>query len=638
MIYLEPSLQKKVLPAFHYALNPAGGLFLGASESIGLFTDLFQPLDKRQRIFAKKSTPMPIPLSPMGKTRAARPPAAASPTFRPKLSREAGRKPDAWRGEIDPQREADRLTVAQYAPPGVLINADGQVLQFRGSTGAYLEPPTGRATFDLLKMARKGLLLPLRAALEQAKAEGRPVRKTDVAVVWSGRAQRITIEVLPLRNLREPCYLVLFAGAARTDPARAEPPVVPPPAGLAESVRCVELERDLAETRDYLRSIQEQQEVANAELQAANEEGESANEELQSLNEELETSKEELESTNEELTTVNEEVVSRNTELNRLNNDLTNLDVSTRLAVVLLGRDLTIRRFSPQAARQLSLTAADRGRPLRRVGHSLHLPEMHARIAGVIRHGGEFEREVRDKAGRWFLLRVRPYLTAEARTDGAVLVLMDITDLKKTEQIIREEHDHAEAIIHTVPNPLVLLGADLKVVSANDAFYHDFKLAPAQVKGRCLFRLDRGSWNIPSLHRLLEVILPQKHAFSGFEVTHTFKRIGERSLLLNARALKKSGRWAAEVLLGIQDITVQKRLADGLPGILGGRVDCPGDGYHGGVTAARDEPDLTGAQFAARRADRARTVDGEGEGVAARRLQFGGRGGDGAGVDDRARQ
>ena len=174
----------------------------------------------------------------------------------------------------------------------------------------------------------------------------------------------------------------------------------------------------------YKRQIQEHQEATNEELQASNEEGQSANEELQSLNEELETSKEELESTNEELTTVNEEMVNRNTELNRLNSDLINLQTSTQLVIVLLGRDHTIRRFSTEAEKQFHLSATDVGRPIGSVRHNLRLPDLEAVIAAVIATARECEREVRDKAGRWYSLRVRPYLTHDHKVDGAVLVLV----------------------------------------------------------------------------------------------------------------------------------------------------------------------------------------------------------------------
>jgi PAS domain-containing protein len=332
----------------------------------------------------------------------------------------------------------------------VLVNAELQILQFRGPTSAYLEPPTGKASFDVLKMARQGLMLPLRAAINKAKKENKPVRRENLRINRNGDTQGVNIEVVPLKNLRERCYLILFEDADRVARARdvraSEQQSAPAKAtrtvsAREESRRSAELERELAEMRDYLQSVLEQHDAANEELQASNEEVQSANEELQSINEELETSKEELESANEELTTVNEEMAGRNTELNRLNGDLVNLQSSTKLAILLLGRDLAIRRFSAQAERQFNLLATDIGRPLSRVRHSLDMTDLDDIVEDVITNVRESEHEVRDKDGHWYSLRVRPYLTLDNKVDGAVLVLVDINALKRTERLIAESRE-----------------------------------------------------------------------------------------------------------------------------------------------------------------------------------------------------
>ncbi len=558
LIYLEASLQKKIIPAFHYALKPGGVLFLGASESIGPFTDLFQPVDRKQKIFLKKEAPTKGFHLPVPRDRGDRPPAGPlHPTGRP-AGRNPGGRPDLFPGELNAEREADRVTVNQFAPPGVLINADLQILQFRGPTGAYLEPPAGKASFNLLKMAREGLMLPLRAAILRARKENRTVRQEGVTVLQNGANRLVHLEVVPLKNLKERCFLVLFSDAEKSGPAGASAVTVRTSRAAGrkeESHRVVGLERDLAETRDYLQSVQENQESANDELQASNEEGQSANEELQSLNEELETSKEELESTNEELTTVNDEMINRNSELNRLNADLTNLQVSTRFVIVVLGRDLTIRRFSAEAEKQFRLHAGDVGRPVGAVRHNLRLPDLSAIIAEVVAGGPDYEREVQDRERHWYALRVRPYLTADHKVDGAVLVLIDIDDLKKAERLVTEAHEHAEAIIRTVPNPLVTLSTDLRVLSTNEAFNRAFKLAPGDTTNRSFFEIDRGAWNTPKLRRLLKDVIGRNTVVNEFEVTHNFARIGRRSLLLNARVLNELGGKTKEILLGVQDVT-----------------------------------------------------------------------------------
>jgi len=565
MIYLEPGLQKKMFSAFHYALKPEGVLFLGASESIGGFGDLFLPVDKRRKIFSRRTAPTLALHLPMSRVRGGRGTSGTASRPSPPAERSPGLAAVPGLVELSAEREADRVTVHQFAPPGVLVDANLQVLQFRGPTGAYLEPPTGKASFDLLRMARNGLMLPLRNAINRARKTNQTARVERVPLTRENGTRTVNIEVVPLRNLKEPCFLVLFEDPDRPARVEAGAPSPEPPPGAAkapgpvrpgqDAARIAGLKRDLAEARDYLQSIQESQEATNEELQAANEEGQSANEELQSLNEELETSKEELESTNEELTTVNEEMVNRNGELNRLNSDLTNLQASTKLVIVLLGRDHTIRRFSPQAEKQFGLLATDLGRPISAIRHHLDVPDLDAVIAGVITTTRECEREVQDKNGRWYSLHVRPYLTHEHKVDGAVLVLVDIDELKKTGRMVAEEHEHAEAVIRTVPTPLVILSAELRLQSANDAFYRAFKLSAAETKDRSFFDLGRGSWNIPRLRHFLEDIIPRKKSIDDLEITHKFAGAGRRSLLINARILNEPGRKPREILLGIRDIT-----------------------------------------------------------------------------------
>ena len=567
MIYLEPSLQKKALPTFHYALKPEGYLFLGASESVGTFTDLFAPVDKKQKIFAKKAAPTLAFHLPVKNTGSAHPAPEKTPRAAPVPGKKLAGPPDAFRGELNAEREADRVTVNQFAPPSVLINADLQILQFRGPTGAFLEPPTGKASFDVLKMAREGLMLPLRAAINQAKKENKTARVEDVLVGSNGKTRRVNVEVVPLKNLKERCFLVLFEDAEKRGPAWPGPSspgepgsVVRPVNKKEEASRAAGLERTLAETRDYLQSIQEQHEAANEELQSANEEGQSANEELQSLNEELETSKEELESTNEELTTVNEEMANRNTELNRLNSDLVNLQTSAKLAIILLGRDLTIRRFSAQAEKKFHLHAADLGKPISHIRHNLELPDLEAVIAEVIASVRETEREVQDRDGRWYSLRVRPYITLDNKVDGAVLVLVDINALKVAEQEVAHARDFAEAIIGSTRDPLLILDADLRVHKVNAAFVSIFKIPPAELVDHSLLEIDHGRWDIPELRKLLQHVLPGHRSFNNFEVTRKFRHLGQRTMLLNARALKQGSGHRDKILLGLQDVTELMRI------------------------------------------------------------------------------
>jgi two-component system CheB/CheR fusion protein len=563
LIYLEPELQKKIFPAFHYALKPSGFLFLGASESVGQFVELFAPADKKQKVFSRKAGATPTFRLPMPGVRE-----TANAPDRRTPARMSGEEPNtdsgrdefaAQRGEFNAQREADRISVSQFAPPGVIINAEGQVLQFRGSTGAYLEPPMGKASFDVLKMARDGLLMPLRVAINKAKREHKAVRRDDVHVRHDGGTRDITLQVIPLRNVKEPCFLILFEDATASPTGDAQVSAPRAPVGKREAAsRVAELERELAETRDYLQSVQDQNEAGAEELQASTEELQSANEELQSINEELETSKEELESTNEELTTINDEMLSRNGELNRANADLNNVQVSIHTAILLLSRDLVIRRFTPPAAKIFNLTASDVGRAIGSVRDNLDLPNLETLLAEVVDTVSLHEAEVQDKQGCWYNLRARPYLTLDNKIDGVVLVLSDIDSIKRSASAVVSERDYAEAILRTAQVPLLVLRADLRVNTANEAFYETFEVEPSATEGCLIYEIGGGQWNIPKLRALLEEIIPRDNVFNGFEVTHEFAEIGARTMLLNARRLESAAGVPERILLSIEDISARK--------------------------------------------------------------------------------
>ncbi len=551
LIYIETGSQQRILPAFHYALKPDGFLFLGASESITASADLFEPLDKRMRLFRRRpgvTQRLPLPVSRSLREGAEK----GAP---------AGKGLERRPGEVDALREAERLMANRFAPPGVLIDATLRILQSRGAIGDYLGLPAGRTSLDLLKRARGDLMLPLRAAINKARRQGKAVRAEGVSLRHDGGGRKVNLEVIPLKNLNDRHYLIFFEPApegaggrvGHSPPSGGVPRTTRPGGGKDEGRRVAALELELRETREYLQSVQEQYEAANEELQASCEEMTSANEELQSMNEELETSKEELESSNEELTTVSNEMADRNRELSRLNSDLNNLQVSINTPILVLGRDLRIRRFTPPAEKVFNLLAGDVGRPLSDIRHNLVFPGLEQFIAEAIGAISAREREVRDTAGNWYLLRVRPYLTLDNKIDGAVLVLVDVNALKETERKIGEARDFAQAVIESVP-PLVILEPDLRVRSANQAFYATFGVTAEQTEGRLIYELGNGQWSIPALRKLLEEILPRNKLFKQYEVTHDFEAIGRRTMLISGRQVESKSC----IVLSIEDISEQR--------------------------------------------------------------------------------
>jgi two-component system CheB/CheR fusion protein len=318
------------------------------------------------------------------------------------------------------------------------------------------------------------------------------------------------------------------------------------------------LQQELATTNAYLRSIIEEQGATNQDLMTANEEILSSNEELQSTNEELQTAKEEIQATNEELSTINDELYRRNAETIQVSNDFQNLLGSINIPILMLEADLRIRRFTATAATLFNLIPTDIGRPLSDIKHNLTITDLETQILEVINTLHLKSQEVQDQAGQWYDLRIRPYRTIDNRIDGAVVVLIEIDALKRTTEQLREARDYAEAIVQTVRESLLVLNADLQVMTANQRFYDTFQVTSNQTENTCIFDLGNGQWNIPQLRLLLEDLLPHNTQIEDFQVTHEFEHIGQKTMQLNARIMElvSGGRL---ILLAIEDMSSEPK-------------------------------------------------------------------------------
>ena len=437
MIYLSQPLQKKVIPIFHYALNPTGFLMLGNTEGLlGAGSEIFEMTDKKLKVFRKKlvQTPSAFGFS-VGRLE-------SEPTGGKTLV-SSPKSPDPHKIPLELQREADRLLLARYVPPAVLINHQLEIIQTRGRTAAYLELPAGKASLNLLKMARPGLLFELQSAIEEARKKGFEAIRQDVRVDEDGKSKTVTVRVVPFRvpTHEQYSFLIIFEPPGATGIVAAKEPAttmvleqVSSEERSIQGKQIGQLRQELAATREYLQSIIESQEGTNEELQSANEEIQSGNEELQSTNEELQTSKEELESANEELHTVNEEMQHRNEMLSQLNNDLTNLLYSVSLPIVMVGADLCVRRFTPQATTALGLTPNDIGRPLPRLRLKIDMGSLEQNLLDVIELVQSKQLNVQDNDGKWCILRLVPYRTIDNRIDGVVLsVVNELANLTNTQ-------------------------------------------------------------------------------------------------------------------------------------------------------------------------------------------------------------
>jgi two-component system CheB/CheR fusion protein len=410
-------------------------------------------------------------------------------------------------------------------------------------------------------MAREGLLLDLRATIHKARKENAAVRKEGLRIAYNGRLLEVNIEVIPIgpTESEELHFLILFEEVPAGPPQPKEPQVAKSrkkETGARPANREVErLRSELAGTKDTLQAIIEEHESTNEELRAANEEIQSSNEELQSTNEELETAKEELQSTNEELTTLNEELENRNLELNQAINDLDNLLNTVNIPIVMLGRDLRIRTFTPLAEKVLKLIPADTGRPISELKLGIQVPDLEQQVLRVIETLDAEEKEVRAEDGCWYSVRIRPYRTTDDKIDGAVIALLDITERKRAEEALRDAQVYAQSIVATVRQPLVVLDAELRVVSANRAFYETFHVKPRDTENRLLYDLGDRQWDIPKLRTLLEEIIPENTEFHDFQVEHDFPEIGHKQLLLNARRIDQAGGRPQLILLAIEEVT-----------------------------------------------------------------------------------
>ncbi len=537
LIYLGAVLQHKLMTVFHYALKPSGFLMLGGAETVGAQTDLFAVVDKKHRIFSRKQVDTPAHVQiPLEYT------PGASPGRSPRMTVEV-------HAGHTVQAEANRLILERYGPPGVVVDEDFQVVQFRGKTGYYLEPAPGDATqgLDLLKMAREGLLHGLQTALYAARKTGAPVHKPGLRVAFNGHGRVVDLQVVPFTAAGlSRHYLVIFEDI--TDAADSRPsPAAVPVAGDDERVR--QLQDELAASREYLQSIIQDLEAANEELQSANEEILSSNEELQSTNEELDTAKEELQSTNEELSTVNEELHGRNDELSRVNSDLINLLGCVEIAIVIVGADLGIRRFTPMAEKVLNLIPTDIGRPISQIKPNIECPGLEKLIARVIDTVTIHETNVRDSDGHWYSLRIRPYKNVENRIDGAVLALFDIAS-RRPDNKQRQARDHVRAVLDTVPVPVVVLDGQHRVQRINRPFAALFQVAADAAVHRSIYDLHGGRWGGPRLRTLLEEVLPHEGRVDGYRLDGAFP--GVPAAIVSAGRI--DGEDDATIVLVLQDV------------------------------------------------------------------------------------
>ncbi len=421
LIYMDPELQNRLMPLFHYALNPGGILMLGSSETAGTATELFAPLPGKTRIYRRVNAARPRrERAELASTLNLPDAVAAAPRI--------GAPPNF-------QTLADRFILQRYAPAVALTNDRGDILYTSGRTGKYLEPAAGKANWNVFAMARPGLGFSLNDAFTKALRLGTPVTIHGGRVGTDGEPQLVDVTA---QALTEPETLRGMVAVLFTDvsPAKSERAPGKPSRG-APGPRLKAALAELARVNEELQSTREEMQTSQEELKSANEELQSTNEELQSTNEELTTSKEEMQSMNEELQTVNQELQTKVDELSRTNNDMKNLLNSTDIATLFLDDALHVRRFTSPITSIFKLLPADAGRPITDLVSQLEYPDLVADAKQVLQSLTPRETAVATHDGRWFSVRIMPYRTLDNRIDGVVITFVNITAAKKLEAELR---------------------------------------------------------------------------------------------------------------------------------------------------------------------------------------------------------
>jgi two-component system CheB/CheR fusion protein len=406
LIYLTQELQRKLVPLFHYALAPGGVLFLGSAETIGEFAGLFEELPGKRRLYRRReggAEAIDFPSS-----FAAAPPRSPEP------------QPQAHARIPNLQTVVDQALATRFAPAAVLATAKGDVVYVHGRTGKYLEPPAGKANWNVFAMARAGLRPAFGVAFQDALASRGRVVASGLAVETDGGRQivDVTIEAMHAPAALRGTVLITFSDAVAAPPEKVARGAKRTAARSTDAAR---LEQELKRARDELQSMRQDMQASEEDLQSTNEELQSTNEELQSTNEELTTSKEEMQSMNEELQTLNHELQAKLDELSRTGNDMKNLLDSTEIAVLFLDEALNVRRFTPKVATLFKLISGDVGRPLADLATDLVYPGLYDDARDVLRTLVFKETQVKARDGRWFSVRIMPYRATDNRIDGVVI-------------------------------------------------------------------------------------------------------------------------------------------------------------------------------------------------------------------------
>ena len=547
LIYLNRTMQERVLEIFHFALRPGGAMFLGASESAEITPGEFTPIDKKRRIYRRRESigrPVTAPNLLSGRW----------PIRLPELA-----------GDNEPVisgRQIHQQVIEELAPPSVLVDDSYDVVHISTHATRYMQISGGEPTHNLLKLVLPDMRLDLRSALLEAR--GREAlsgsRSRPVAITLDGKDRHVTIGVCTVPRTVDDgrgFFLVTF-----DESGELAPPVEAVVNGSDGLETARQLEEELQRTKEQLRVTIEQYETSTEELRASNEELQAINEELRSATEELETSKEELQSINEELTTVNQEYKEKIEEVGRINSDLQNLMAAIEIGTIFLDRALQIKRYTPRVQQLFNITPTDVGRPLRHFTHQLEYPTLSEDADEVLRTLRTVEREVHSNDDRWYLARLLPYRTIEDKIDGVVLTFVDITSRRREEEQVRRrtsELQQRAEILNMAP--AFILDSDRRIIMWNAKSESIYGFSAEEAVGHDAHQLLKTEFPQPRAE--IDAELQRSRQWEG-ELIHT-ARSGKRIVVASHWILHRADPNQPPVILEMDmDITERRHAEEAL--------------------------------------------------------------------------
>ena len=546
LIYLMPELQKRLLPLFHYSLNPGGFLFLGNAETVGDSTGLFAPLGGKTRLYRRMDSAVLME------------PNAFPSAF---VSAQHGPPGKLVKPIANIQTLADQLLLQTYSPAAVLTNDKGDILYISGRTGKYLEPAAGKANWNIYAMAREDLRYALTNAFQKALRQTETVTLKNLVTGTNGGKQILDVSI---RHLSEPNALHGMVMIVFTDVAGEPKTKTTGKLRGGNTARRTELEQEIEHSRQETQSIREEMQTSQEELKSTNEELQSTNEELQSTNEELSTSKEEMQSMNEELHMVNQELQARMDETSSMHNDMKNLLNSTDIAMVFLDTGLCVRRFNAETSKVTRLIPSDVGRPISDIASALLYPELADDARQVLLTLIKVERQIPTPDGNWFAAIILPYRTLQNMIDGVVITFVDITKIKRAEELLRDSEERFERLFVEAP---------LGVALIDSLTGHIYEVNPmfAKIAGRTMEEMVQIDWmsitHLDDVQKDLDnMALLNAGEIDGFQMEKRYLHHDGTAVWINMTIapVKVEDKAHPRHLCMIEDITKRKQVEESL--------------------------------------------------------------------------